>query len=151
MPEVVRNDEVAALIENPPAPNPAPPAPPAKRDRNKFWHIVYRISAAVGAAGLILAAIVGVYTGQVAACTNTNLGARDAPNKSDRAAQDEFDKAQNDLAQAQVSAITGASSGPEVVSRLVVAAQREGAAYVHYRSQREADDALRAASPLGKC
>lgn len=120
-----------------------------------FWVVLWRIVSitalvvALVAASVAISAVIG--NGQTARCLNTNLGVRNQPSVADRAAQDNLDKAQDQLAAAQINAITHATSGQAVVTALIQAATDEHTAYTAYQTQRKTDDDARDANPVGKC
>lgn len=116
-----------------------------------FWKIVTITALVVALVGTTLAVSAIAGNGQTADCLNTNLGIRNEPSVADRVAQDNFDAAQDRLSQAQVNAITHASSGQAVVTALIQAATDEHTAYTAYQTQRKTDDDARDANPVGKC
>lgn len=106
---------------------------PPKADSHSRWHAVAVVGCVIAVTALVLAAIVGLSGLSTAACVNSNLGARSAPNNRDHAAEEQW------IAQVSL-ALNGGLTAPQIRS----ATQK-------LLDTWEADDTEKAANPIGKC
>lgn len=144
---------MSAIDENPQLSEAKEDAKRAERRAN-LWHWVYRGGVGIALAALVVGTAAAAQGKQTSDCVNANLGTRSAPNDADRAAQDALNAAQDTYNKAQATAVASIESGANAVQALAVvsaASNSVAKAYDAYQTARKADDASRAANPLGKC
>lgn len=115
---------------------------------DKFWHVVQRVCAVISVLALATAAVGIVLVFQLAVCTNTNLGARNAPNAADRNA---LMLLFSDKPHGLVRALSDIGAAGADIPQRQSAFLELGDAFKTYNTTVATDNQIRDAHPIGKC